>query len=85
MTHDEKAQAHGRDLAAQTTFWRVRDLAARWGVDPTTVTAIPFDALAWVQVGRGTKCVHRRYDPAVVLAFEASGGLAARGRRGRAA
>ncbi len=75
-------EAHERELEAMTVFLTTRDLAERWRVSEETIRSIPFDRLPYVGVGRGTKRIHRRYDPRVVRAFEQSrhGQLADRGR-----
>jgi hypothetical protein len=63
--------AHSLELTARATFWRARDLAARWGCSVSSVLAIPRERLPYVTLGHGTKRPHRRYNPTHVLAYEA--------------
>jgi hypothetical protein len=66
----ERARAHQRELAARATFLTVQDLAARWGCADSTVRAVPFARLPYAVIGRGGRREHRRYDPALVEAYE---------------
>lgn len=66
-----RAKAHEAELAARTTWFKVKDLAARWGVSPTTVRSIPHDELPYKAFGRGLKHQNRRYSPEAVAAYEA--------------
>lgn len=43
------------------------DLAARWDVDPDTVTALPREQLPYLEFGKSKA---RRYDPRDVEAYE---------------
>ena len=61
-----RAAEHARQLDA--VLWlKVTDLAARWGVDPETVTAIAREELPYIQFGKSRT---RRYDPRDVEAYE---------------
>jgi len=61
-----RAAAHAKQLDA--VLWaKVSDLAARWGVDPETVLAIPRAELPYMTFG-GSEA--RRYDPRDVEAYE---------------
>lgn len=57
--HDEQLQA--------STWWKTKDLAARWGVSRDTVLAIPREKLPYLEFGNSNM---RRYKPDDVLAFE---------------
>jgi len=71
----ESREAQGRRMLAALAFATVAELAARWRVDASTVTAVPFDQLPWVNLARSGRKQLRRYDPEAVRAFEARGGI----------
>ena len=61
-----RAAAHARQLEA--VLWlKSSDLAARWGVDVDTVTALPRAELPYLEFGKSKT---RRYNPDDVRAYE---------------
>jgi hypothetical protein len=67
-----RAKAHQDELDRDTRFLDVQMLAARWGVSPSTVRAVPSTLLPYVNVGTGLQRERRRYHPEAVAAYEAS-------------
>lgn len=61
-----EARAHAKQLEA-VRFVQVRDLAERWGMDVTTVRAIPRAHLPYLEYGKSNR---RRYDPRDVEEYE---------------
>ena len=70
LPRDDSVEAHQQELLVRSSFLTVRELAQRWRVSETTIRDIPYDRLPYFQVGSGGRRIHRRYDPALVVAYE---------------
>ncbi len=70
--HDS-VEAHALELEARIRFVTVADLAERWQCSETAVRDISYSELPYLNIGKGGRRVHRRYDPRVVEAFERRG------------
>jgi hypothetical protein len=70
----ERAAEHQEELESQR-WWKPKQLADRWGIAVTTVYDIPASELPFKTFGKGKKFPRRRYSPAAVEKFEASGNI----------
>lgn len=65
-----RARKHEEEIASVRWF-KVSDLAARWGISETLVRGIPIEELRYKEFGSpGAKIHRRRYKEQWVLAYE---------------
>jgi hypothetical protein len=67
----ERAAQHQDELDRDVKFLRVAHLAQRWGYSATTIRAIPFADLPYLNLGQGLQREARRYRLVDVEAYEA--------------
>ena len=76
-----RAAAHERELEAKRSYLSTKEVAARLACSESTVRAIPFDDLPFLELGQGAKHKTRRFHPEAVAAYEAALVERARARR----